>query len=497
MSNTARSSSPPRGRWAAFAVVLVAVFMDLVDGTMVSVALPRVQADLQATDAEVQWIVAAYLLAFALGMIPGGRLGDVHGRRRVFLVGTALFVLSSVVCGAAASGGVLVAGRVAQGLGAALMVPQAMALIVQVFGPEERPRAFVVYGAVLSLANVGGPLLGALFLHVDPLGLGWRGLFYVNVPIGLLALLGALRWMPESRSSEVRRVDLLGLALLVAATSAVMVPLVQGREAGWPWWTVALAVLAVPLFAAFHRSQRRRGLGEDALVPPALLRRRSFTVGLVVMFAVYSVLSSLFVVLHYALQLGLGWTPMGAALVVVGFPLGVLATTSIAQRYVQVAGRRLVQVGLSVICLATAGLALALGDVARSGGAWTIALPIAVMGLGMGLCVSILTSIALVEVPARHAGAGSGVANAVLQCGGAFGVAVVGTLYFGLLTAGSATASDHLGAAAAALGYHLVVLVVSLALTPFLPRSAVASAEGAEEVPPVTERSATGDRPTR
>ncbi|MFC6879144.1 MULTISPECIES: MFS transporter [Actinomadura] len=466
-------------RWPAFAVVLAAAFMDLVDGTIVSIAMPRVQDDLGAGYAAAQWVLAGYSLAFALALIPGGRLGDVYGRKRVFLVGIAGFTLASAACGAAPNAEVLIASRLLQGLMAGLMVPQVLSVVMIVFAPRERPRAFAVYGTVLSLANVGGPLLGALFTEYDVLGLHWRAIFYVNVPLGVAAFLGALWLMPESRAAGRLRLDLPGVALIAAASFAVMYPLIQGREQGWPVWMLALLAASAPLLLLFGAAQRRRDRADgSALVPPALLRQKPFVLGLVVLLAVFSGLASFFLVLSYALQLGLGWSPLRTALAGLGYPVGILLTTGFAQRYGAVHGRRLTGAGLAVM---TAGVVLLIAVMNAAGpgiALWQVAAPIAVMGLGMGLCVSILTGVVLAGVPERDAGAGSGVTNAVLQLGAAAGIAVVGTVQFALTGGGPEAASRMYDSASTTFWYNAAVFLLAALLTPLLPRSTRAAGDG-------------------
>jgi len=464
-----------RRPWLAFAVVLAAAFMDLVDGTIVSIALPRIQTDLQADYAAAQWILAGYSVTFALVLIPGGRLGDIYGRRRIFLIGVAAFTVASIACGAATTGPVLVVARLAQGVAAGLMVPQVMSVVVILFRNAERAKAFALYGVTLSLANVSGPLLGAVFTEYSLFDLGWRAIFYVNVPIGVLALLGALRWMPESRSDTPLRLDVAGIVLISLASFALMFPVIQGREAGWPIWMIVLLIAAVPLLWAFGVVEQRRDRRDSsALVPPDLLRQRSFVVGLVVLLIVFSALASLFLVLNYTLLTGYGWSPMRTALTGLGFPVGIFLTTGVAQRFAVTQGRRLIQIGLTVMAAGMVLLIWAFLSRGMEATVWLLAAPILVMGLGMGLCVSIVTTVVLADVPARSAGAGSGVTNAVLQLGAAVGIAIVGAIYFSLLT------SDNVAdTAASTLWYNAAVLILAVLLTPFLPRAARSPEDGA------------------
>jgi MFS family permease len=248
----------PRHANLALGVVLLAVFMDMVDSTIVSIAPPRVQNGLHAGYAAVQWILAGYSLTFALVLITGGRIGDVFGRKRIFLIGVAGFTLTSALCGAATSPGMLIGARLAQGVSAALMVPQVMSVIMIMFGEQARYKAFALYGAVLSLGNVGGPLLGGVLTQYDVLGLHWRAIFCVNVPIGVVTFASAALFVPESKPARALRVDLLGVGLISLVSFALMYPLIQGQDAGWPTWMVALLAAAVPLLVLFYYAQRWR-----------------------------------------------------------------------------------------------------------------------------------------------------------------------------------------------------------------------------------------------
>ncbi|QBI54957.1 MFS transporter [Streptomonospora litoralis] len=474
------TASPKPTRWVVLGVVLIALFMDLVDATIVNIVLPRLQTGLGAGYSAAQWVLAGYSLAFALVLVTGGRLGDILGRKRMFVAGMACFTAASLMCGAAPTAEVLIAGRLAQGVAAALMVPQAMSVIVVLFDHRERARAFALYGVTLSLANVSGPLLGAVLTEADLFGLGWRAVFYVNVPLGAAAVALALWLMPESRAARPLRPDPVGMALAGLAMFAVMFPLIQGRERGWDAWTLALLGAAVPLLLLFALHQRRRDRTTgSALVPPALFARRSFAAGAVVMFVLFSGLASLFLVLTYDFQLGLGWSPLRTAAAVVSWPVGIVLTSGVARRYATTRGRRVIGIGLAVM---TASALALIGVLALLGPAvawWHAALPVLAMGAGMGMCVPILTGVVLADVPDDDAGAASGVANAVMQLGTAVGVAVVGVLFFWLAATGApadpgdpAHRRAFADAAATTLCYNAAAFLLALALVPLLPRAA-------------------------
>ncbi|WP_283132823.1 MFS transporter [Rhizohabitans arisaemae] len=467
MTTSAVAHDAPPHRRLALGVVLAAVFMDLVDGTIVAIVLPRIQSDLAASFAAAQWILAGYSLTFALTLIPGGRLGDVYGRKRIFLIGLAGFTLTSVVCGAAADPALLIGARLAQGAMAALMVPQAISIITIMFDPGSRAKAFGLYGAVLSLANVSGPLLGALLTQNDLLGLGWRAIFYVNVPIGLIAFAGAVRYMPESRAEQPLRIDIPGIALIGLASFTLMFPLIQGQESGRPLWAILMPIAAAPILVLFARCQRR---ADSPLVPPGLFRERTFTVGLVLMLILFTGPASLFLILNYGLQQGLGWTLTTTALTGLGWPIGITLTTGIAQRFASTHGRLLIGSGLLVMAASTTVLISVMTARGTAVSAWEIALPLLAAGLGMGMCVSLLTDVIVADIPADSAGAGSGVLNAVLQLGTAIGIALVGLIYAGL--ADPSGGAHPVTAAPTTLWYNAAAFLVAALLTPLLPRTA-------------------------
>ncbi|MBQ1074904.1 MFS transporter [Micromonospora sp. C31] len=459
-------SGPDPRRWAALAVVVLAALLDGLDATVVTVVLPVIQRDVGADFAAAQWTLAGYAFAFALLLITGGRLGDIYGMRRVFLAGVAGFTAASLLCAVAWSAETLVLGRFAQGATAALMVPQVVAVIVTMFPRERWPVAFGILGGVLSVGTVGGPLLGGLLTEANLFGLGWRAIFLMNLPLCLAALVAAARLLPERRADSPTRVDGTGVLLLSLAAGALMFPLVQGRELGWPIWLLALLVLSVPLFGLFAVSQRRRQARDDsALVPPRLFRSRSFRLGLVATFLVFTGVGSLFLVLTYHLQFGLGWSPLRTALATAAWPLGIAATFQIAWRKGAGRERHLVGVGASIMAAGaltmlllvdTLGADLELAHVAAAG---------FVLGCGMGLVSPVLTALVLGEVPPADTGAGSGVVNAVIQFGSAAGVALLGTLYFALVEAGRESFPEL---TSTALWYNVAAFVATAAMSRLL-----------------------------
>lgn len=481
MSPVVVANGPSHHRWLAFAVLLLAGFMDLLDGTIVFVALPTIARDLNAAFASLEWVVAGYTLAFALTLITGGRLGDIYGRKRVFLGGVAGFALASLAAGLAPTVGVLIAGRVVQGVMAGLMVPQVLSIAQVIFSPRERFAAFAVYGIVLSLAAVIGPLLGALLTELNLAGLGWRPIFLINLPVGVVALAAAARLVPESRSSHPLGLDLVGVGLVSAALLLLLYPMIEGQALGWPGWTFAAMASSVPVFVVFALWERRKSRRDGSpLTEPSLFRGRSFVAGLLLSLILFSGLASFWFVLVLWLQVGLGFTPLATALACLAWPAAVMASGAAGVKLAGMVGRRLLNVGLGLMAVGVAAVIATIGLVGETAEPWHLAPALAVGGIGMGVTMPSLFDFILAEVPARHAGSASGVVNTVVQIGGAGGIAIVGAIFFGLLEATSAPPAETFTAAIElTLRYHVAAFAVSALLAFLLPdRAAPREAEG-------------------
>lgn len=457
---------PHPRRWLALSVALVAVFMDLVDTTIVNVALPSIHRDLAASESALQWTVAGYTLVFALALITGGRIGDLYGRKRVFLAGVAGFVLASTLAGLAPGPEVLIGARVLQGGMAALMVPQVLTFIQVDFPARERPKAFAVYGMTFALGGVSGPLLGGVLTQADILGLGWRTIFLVNLPVGILALLGAAAVLRDSRAPSAAGLDLGGMLLATVALVALLYPLVQGHQLGWPAWTYASMAGCVPLLALFGVYQRARGRrGGWPLVEPGLFRYRSVVGGLLVAVVFFAGIGFTFVLTLY-LQEGLGFSPLGAGLSMLPFSVGVVLGSGASMQLVPKLGRRLVTAGG---LLMAAGVLVLLGTVTRYGdglAGWQIAPSMVIAGLGMSTVASTLVSIVLARVPERDAGSASGVVNTTLQVGVAVGIALVGTFFFAHLDDGVGFLAATQWGLGLAAGLYLLAAGMSFVLPP-------------------------------
>jgi EmrB/QacA subfamily drug resistance transporter len=389
----------------------------ILDFFIVNVALPSMQRQLHASQAAIQFVVAGFGLTFAVGLISGGRLGDIYGRRRVFAAGLAAFTLASAACGLAPTATFLVAARVVQGGAAALMTPQVLATLGTAYTGDRRARAFAAYGLTMGLAGVLGQLIGGGLIALNIAGAGWRSIFLINVPVGVAALLLVRRLVPESRG-ERAALDLAGTALVTAGLAAIILPLVEGRQQGWPAWTWLTLASAPVLIAGFVVHQRARGArGRAPLVRLAVFRDRTFAVGTLTAVTFGCVPASFFFVLALYLQDGRHLSPLSSGIVFTGVGAGYFAAMLLAERVAARLGRYILTVGagfLTVACLLLA---------ASSGAATSAALlpGLALAGFGIGLVLVPLTAIALANLTAAHAGAASGVLATALQVGGALG----------------------------------------------------------------------------
>ncbi|MFF7870517.1 MFS transporter [Streptomyces qaidamensis] len=454
-STTPAQEVPVAGRRASLAllVMLSASFMDLLDVTIVTIAAPDIAADLHASRSQLQWMLAAYTLALGSGLITGGRVGDDHGRRKVFLVSLACFAVASAACALAPSAGVLIAVRAVQGLAGGFMVPQVFGIIRSSFEPAAIAKAFGAYGAVQGLASVAGPLLGGALIGADLWGLGWRTIFWINLPVALLALALGARVLPESLAPVRVRLDAAGAVLVAVAVLLVLLPLVQGRDWGWPafgWALLVTGLLLLALFLAYERALTRRG-GQPVL-EPALLSIRPFTAGLVASVLFFGGLASFFLVLSIYLQAGTGRSAWDTGLVILPYAIGSMITSGAGVALAARAGRALVVTGSLTLAASQGLLWWLVRDGATAPGYWPLAGAMFLGGLGLGLGAPILVNVVLAGVPGRHAGAAGGVLSTVNQIGGAAGVAVLGTVFFNALDPAAGAAS---GAPAQLFGHAL------------------------------------------
>jgi EmrB/QacA subfamily drug resistance transporter len=452
-------------RWLILAVILAAECMDLLDATVVNVAAPAIHADLHTSSTGLQWIVGGYSLAIAVGLITGGRLGDLYGRRNMFVLGSAGFTIASLLCGIAPNTGSLIAFRLVQGLIASLMLPQGLGVIREVFPLEEMGQAFGIFGPVIGLAAVLGPILGGALVNWNLAGTSWRLVFLVNLPLGIAAAVGSWLLLPRTPPPhEHSKLDLGGALLSGAACLALVYPLVQGRTLGWPWWTYALMVLSAVLFIAFGLQQRAQQ-DRDPLILTSVFAHRGYAAGLLVMLVFFSGMGGILLTMSVFLQIGQGFSAIHAGVVFIPMSLAMAVGAGLSGGFLgKRFGRVVLQAGGVVVL---AGWLVIIWTVHRGGvlGAVDFLPGLALTGLGMGLSVAPLFDIVLASVSDEETGSASGVLNALQQLAGAIGVAVLGTIFFAALGA-----HGFGGAFQRTLWVQVGAIVLMLAISPLLPR---------------------------
>jgi EmrB/QacA subfamily drug resistance transporter len=443
--------------------------MDLIDATIVNVALPSIRTDLHASPAHLEWIVSAYLLAFGVLLVTGGRLGDIAGRRTIFVIGVAGFTLFSLGAAIVPNPDLLVVARVGQGAFAALMAPQLLSSIQVLYAPKERAAIFGVVGAVSGLAAVIGPVLGGWLVTADVFGLGWRSIFLLNVPIGIAIIAAALAFVPNTTSPRPPRLDLPGVVLATLGLFLVSFPIVEGREhdwAPWIWAMLAAGGLVLATFCAYQvRRERRDG---SALLPMHLFRNRGYSAGLVTQAVFQGSLGGFAFMATLYLQSGLGFSAIHAGLTLLPFSVGAFVGTGISVPLGVKLGKIVMFVG--ALCQA-AGVWWWVVTVHHAGAAltsWDLAAPFALNGIGLGLLIVPLIDIALATVPTPDAGSASGAYGTFQQVGAATGIAVVGVVFFGAVGSSFGPAAlEHgvrLASWVAIIGY--LIAAVSTLLLP-------------------------------
>lgn len=467
-SSAASRFSGGAHRWLMLVAVLIGSFMVTLDFFIVNVSIPSLQADLLAGRSDIEWIIAGYGIALAAGLITGGRLGDLYGLRRMFTYGLIDFTIASAICGLAPDPAILIAARVAQGLASALMLPQVLAIIGVAYRGSDRMKAFAIYGTALGLGSVCGQLIGGLLIAANPMDLGWRSCFLVNIPMGLIALGMVRRYVPAFRSEGASRLDLTGAALVAAGLVATVLPLIEGGERGWPVWTWIVLAMAAVLLAVFAQHQRRLAKdGQAPLVHPYLFRERAFTAGLFACLVFYAGVASYFLVLALYLQQGRGLSPLDAGAVFTMMAVGYFATTNLAPRLVRRLGRQTLAIGALTM---VAGLGLQAWAVLDQPGDIMALLPgLLIDGAGMGLVMAPMSAMILADVSPHYAGAAAGVLATAQQVASAIGVALIGLVFYGSLSADEAGAG-FAPAFTDSLAFLIVLSVAVAALVQFLPR---------------------------
>ncbi|MFJ4105766.1 MFS transporter [Amycolatopsis japonica] len=460
---------PDPRRWKALAVSLAAGFMGLLDVSIVNTALPSIQKDLGASSGGIQWVVSGYALAFGLVLVSGGRLGDALGRRRMFLFALAAFVLTSAFAGAAPNETTLIIARLLQGFASGMMTPQNSGMIQDLFRGAERGRAFGMFGATVGISTAVGPVLGGVILAVFGDPEGWRWVFYVNVPIGILAFALALRWLPkaEAPARSLRgEIDFVGIMLLGVAVLGVLLPLIESEQGGLGglWWLFVVAVVFGFAFVRWERSMVRRGR-------PPLLDTRLFTStpgyasGAAVGALYFSGFTGMWLVFAIFFQQGLGYTPLQSGLAVTSFALGSAVSAAIAGRLVSRWGRKLTVAGLVMVIAGMVTVAVLAGQDPGAAAGWWFALPLLVAGVGGGMVISPNTTLTLECVPTSMAGVAGGALQTGQRIGTAIGTVVLASVFHAVLGANAGYPSALTAAmlcAAALTSSALLLAVIEL-----------------------------------
>ena len=424
-------SEPDPRRWQALAVCLVGGFIVLLDVSIVNVALPSIRSGLNASSASLQWVLSGYALSFGLILVPAGRLGDMRGRRTMFMVGVGLFTLASAACGAAQGSTWLAVARIIQGLAGGLITPQISAVIQELFSGKERGKAFGLFGAVVGISTAIGPLLGGLLIAAFGEHEGWRWVFYVNVPIGLVAIPLAWKLIPAPHRDKKRQdLDPVGLVLLGLGVVVLLLPFLQQQE--WPgnkkWLLLVPAIALLVGFVLWERRYQRRD--RQPLVNLGLFSIRSYSFGSGMISLYFAGFTPLFFVLTLLLQSGLHYSALAAGLATVPFALGSGVAAALGGRVVQRYGQSLVVIGLVIVAIGFAAVLVAVHLVPRNGTGWALLVPLLVAGIGSGLVISPNQTITLSHVPVERAGTAGGLLQTGQRIGSAIGIAAVGAIFF-------------------------------------------------------------------
>jgi EmrB/QacA subfamily drug resistance transporter len=476
-----RVGATPHRAWRALGVLLIGMFMSLLDATIVNVALPTIRTSLDASEATLSWIISGYALAFGLALIPAGRLGDRFGHKWVFFSGLALFTVASLACGLAQDGTQLIVARVVQGLAGGIYLPAVTAYIQLLFTGRTRGKAFAIMGAVIGVSSALGPLIGGLLIQAFGDTNGWRLVFVVNLPIGVVALVAAAFLLPAGSESSARSdgVDILGLLLLSGGLVAILVPLIEGQDQGWPVWTYLSLVgglTLITLFGVWEVAVAKRG--KSPLVPPHLFSHPAFTGGVILALVYFAAFVSIFFTISILWQAGLGHTALESGIVSIPFALGSIVGASQSGKLAARIGRRVLVIGAGMVAVGLIALWLVLllmspGDLTS----WDLLVPLLVAGTGSGMFIAPNAQFIIATVDRQEAGAASGVIATMQRLGSAIGIAIIGSVFFGTLSIpgkGRPTAADlavgFTHSATSALAVSAAFAVVSFILVFALPK---------------------------
>lgn len=459
--------------WRVMVILLAAIFMTLLDVSIVNVALPSIQQGLGANGSALEWIVSGYTLALGLLLIPAGRLGDNIGHRRTFLFGLTLFTLASLGCALSQNPQEIIAARFIQGLGAGIYTPAIVAYIQLLFQGRDRSKAFSVLGAVIGVATAVGPLLGGILVHVGGADFGWRLVFLVNVPVAMVVLPLAFARLPRGQSRQQRhhKLDPVGIVGVALGLLLLLFPLVEGRQYGWPWWVWVSFAAAAALFAGLWQYEKRLELrGREPLLATHVLKRPSFALGSSIGLMYFAAFTSIFFTLSLLWQEGFGRGALATGLMLSPFALGNLIASSQSYKLSARFDRKVLVAGASAVAVGLILVLVVLNIAGNDFSAWLLAGPLFLGGLGSGTFIAPNQDFALSEVPHRDAGSASGMFQTSQRVGTSLGIAAVGTVLFSNIHVGP---QHNIGAAFVhaselALRLNIILVIATLALVAVL-----------------------------
>jgi len=462
-----------KNRWLILGIVLAAEIMDLLDSTIVNVAGPSLKERLNATPSALQWVIGGYTLTLGAGLVLGGRLADRYSRRNVFLAGLASFTVSSLLCAIAPNIQALIAFRLIQGFAGAMVLPHIIGFIRDVFPPEELGKAFAIFGPVFGLGGILGPIIGGFIIDGNIASTRWRAVFLVNIPIGILNIVLAWKYLPKRASDHSIKIDLLGSVLIIASSGLLLLPLIQGQEAGWPLWTFVSLAVSLLGFAIFTLQQRwvisRK---KTPLVDPDIFKARTYNLGLAGIFIFFAGFTGVYLIITLFLQIGERYSARGAGIANIAIALGTaiggaLSGAVLAEKF----GTRVLQFGAVAQITGAILLFIALPNM-QAFHFWHIAPGMLVSGFGTGLVVAALFDAILLAIKDELVGSASGVLSALQSIGSSVGVAIFGTLFFNQVTKGHVDAGFR-----HALLLQIGLVSVFLIITLLLPKKAMDNTE--------------------
>lgn len=466
MTDTPLSVAQRPASSLALFILLLGGFITIFDLFVVNIAIASIQESLGASFADIAFVIAGYELAFGVLLIAGSRLGDRHGRRRLFTLGMLAFTLSSLLCGIASSANMLIAARFAQGAAGALLFPQIYASLRVIYDDKGRSRAFGLLGMTLGLAAIAGQVIGGLLVEINLFGLGWRVVFLINIPIGIFAVIAA-RTIPESKAETGSDIDWTGVVLISGGLLLLLLPLLEGPNIGWPIWTLYSFIIGFALIALFLLWQHRlSALGKTPIISLGLFRHPAFSIGSLCVLLIYSTATSLFLCFALLLQTGLGLSPFAAGMLFAPCSVGFIAASLLAPKLVSRFSNKIIVQGAAVYALGISGLMMMTRNFSSQSDITLLIWPLIILGFGQGVAMTPMLNLVIGYVEERHAGIAAGFISTMQQVGGAFGVSIAGIFFTDILAreANLTTATRYLDAFSGAMIYNLLAVVISIML---------------------------------